>query len=85
MGILRYIVQGIGWEIGRQGAREGIDALEEQREVEAPPPSAGEQKRLAKAQAKEPARARKEREEAIARNQARIDAELAALKKKADR
>ena len=27
MGILRYILQGVGWEIGRQAAREGIDGL----------------------------------------------------------
>ena len=29
MGILRYIIQGAGWEVGRQAAREGIDALAE--------------------------------------------------------
>lgn len=27
MGLFRYIVQGFGWEIGSQAAREGIDAL----------------------------------------------------------
>ena len=83
MGILRYIVQGFGWEIGSQVAREGIDALKEPRE--APPPSPRELKRLAKERAKAAARARKERDEAIAKNQARIEAELRALKKKADR
>jgi hypothetical protein len=29
MGLFRYIVQGFGWEIGSQAAREGIDALRE--------------------------------------------------------
>jgi len=83
VGILRYIVQGFGWEIGSQAAREGIDALKQQRDT--PPPSARELKRLDKERAKAAARARKERDEAIAKNQARIEAELRALKKKADR
>jgi hypothetical protein len=30
MGLLRYIVQGFGWEIGSQAAREGLDALREE-------------------------------------------------------
>jgi hypothetical protein len=30
MGLFRYIVQGFGWEIGSQAAREGIDALREE-------------------------------------------------------
>jgi len=86
VGILRYIVQGFGWELGSQAAREGIDALREQRATaEPPPPSRREQKRLAKERAKAAERATRERDEAIRRNQARIEAELRALKKKADR
>jgi hypothetical protein len=85
VGIFRYIVQGFGWEIGSQAAREGIDALKEQRAAAAPAPSKREQKRLDKERAKQAARARKEHEDLIAKNQARIEAELRALKKKADR
>ena len=29
MGLFRYIVQGFGWEIGSQAAREGLDTLRE--------------------------------------------------------
>lgn len=83
MGIFRYIVQGIGWEIGSQAARGGIDALKEQRDDAAPPPTAREQKRLDKERAKQAARASKERDDVIAKNQARIEAELRELKKKA--
>jgi len=83
VGILRYIVQGIGWEIGSQAAREGIDALKQQRDDAAPPPTAREQKRLDKERAKAAARASKERDEMIKNNQARIEAELRELKKKA--
>jgi hypothetical protein len=35
MGIFRYIVQGIGWEIGRTAAREGIDAIADERDTDA--------------------------------------------------
>ncbi len=34
MGLFRYIVQGFGWEIGSQAAREGIDALREDLDAE---------------------------------------------------
>ena len=86
MGILRYIVQGFGWEIGSQAARGGITALKEHRDADAaPPPSKREQKRLDKERAKQATRARKERDEIIEKNQTRIEDELRALKKKADR
>ena len=50
MGILRYIVQGIGWEIGSQAAREGLDSLREQHdEAPAPDLTARERARLDKA------------------------------------
>jgi hypothetical protein len=88
MGIFRYIVQGIGWEVGRTAAREGIDALREQRDGtqrEEPVLSKRELARLEKARAKQEARERKEREAAAARAQAKIDNELSELKKKAGR
>lgn len=83
MGLLRYIVQGIGWEVGRQaakaGIREGADALERrqadgQAQPAPPPPSARELRRRAKAEAK-----------AAKQRQAALDAELRELKKKAGR
>jgi hypothetical protein len=77
MGVFRYIVQGFGWEIGREAAREGIDALEQheqEREPEAPPPSARDLAKLAKARAKDEAHRRAE-----------IERQLAQLKKKAER
>lgn len=43
MGILRYILQGVGWEIGRQAAREGLDELRDgaaARDASAPPAAA---------------------------------------------
>ena len=75
MGILRYVVQGFGWEVGRHAAREGIEAIEAQADEPAPPPpSPREQKRLEAAQQKA---AVKE----AARKKAEIEAELARLKK----
>lgn len=81
MGLLRYIVQGFGWEVGAHAAREGIDALEARTQREAPPspPSPREQRRLAKL---EKARAQQAKRDA-ARKQADIERQLAALKKKA--
>jgi hypothetical protein len=53
MGIFRYIVQGIGWEIGRHAAREGIDAVANAQDgTDAPieqPPSPREQRRAERA------------------------------------
>lgn len=83
MSIFRYIVQGIGWEIGSQAAREGIDALKEKDDEAAPPLTEREQKLLDKERAKAAARATQEREEIIAKKRARIEAELRELKKKA--
>ena len=83
MGIFRYIVQGIGWEIGSQAAREGIDALKEQNDAPADKPlTEREQKKLAKAREQEAARARAEKAAAVARREAAIEAQLQELKKK---
>ncbi len=80
MGLLRYIVQGFGWELGREAAREGIDAVKSVREPE--PLTRRQQAKLAKARDKQAARERKERDAAIARKQAEIEQQLAALKKR---
>ncbi len=80
MGLLRYIVQGFGWELGREAAREGIDAVKSVREPE--PLTPRQQAKLAKARDKQAARERKERDAAIARKQAEIEQQLAALKKR---
>lgn len=81
MGLFRFIVQGVGWEIGRSAAREGIESLnkrgDEDDEQAALPPTKKElaalekQRRLAEA----------ERIKTIERKQAEIEAELARLKK----
>jgi len=80
MGLFRYIVQGFGWEIGREAAREGIDALKQQPEPEQLTEKE-KQKLLAEA-AKQAAQEKKEREAAVARKQAEIDKQLAEMKKK---
>ncbi len=60
MGLLRYVVQGFGWEIGRQAAKEGIQALSDE---PAPPPT----RRELKAARKEEARREKEIEAELRR------------------
>lgn len=73
MGILRYVVQGFGWEVGRQAAKESIDALAQQQNDEAtaaPPPTKRDLKKLEAARKKEEAR-----------KKAEIEAELRRLKK----
>jgi uncharacterized membrane protein len=71
MGILRYVVQGFGWEVGRTAAKESIDAVKEAaEEAPAPPPTK-----------KELALAAKEARKAEIARRAKIEAELAALKK----
>jgi len=77
MGIFRYIVQGAGWELGRTAAREGIEALEQTADEEPVPDRELEQQRLRAA-----ALARKQRERAEAERRARIEAELAELKRR---
>lgn len=96
MGMLRYILQGIGWEVGRSAAKEGIEHLrEEEDRAKAPPMSAKERAKAEKRAAKEAVRAKK-RAEKDARRAAKakakaekveakaIDRELAELKKTLD-
>jgi hypothetical protein len=96
MGMLRYILQGIGWEVGRTAAKEGIEHLrEEEARAKAPPMSATERAKADKRAAKEAQRAKKRaakdaKRAAKAKAQAKkaeakaIDRELADLKKKLD-
>jgi len=71
MGLFRYIVQGFGWEIGSHAAREGIDALNQRAE----PVEAIDPRKQAKLE-----RIRRHEEK---RRAAEIDAQLAALKRRA--
>jgi hypothetical protein len=71
MGILRYILQGAGWEVGRQAAREGIDALRDQADEDVV------EDRDARAERRETRADRRERK----RQAAEIERQLRALKK----
>ncbi|HEY1558665.1 MAG TPA: hypothetical protein VGF94_27770 [Kofleriaceae bacterium] len=76
MSIFRYIVQGVGWEIGRSAAREGIEALDQDQDAEEAAPAAP---------APDPKLERqRERAAELAREQraAKIEAELRELKKR---
>lgn len=72
MGLFRYLVQGFGWEVGRQAAREAIEATDRPTEPTpaSPPPSP---RQLALLQ--------RTREREAARRRAEIDADLARLKR----
>ena len=82
MGILRYIVQGFGWELGARAARESLDAVAhattEQPQPAPTPASERERRRREKRQARQ-------RRVAARRAQADIEAQLRALKKHARR
>jgi hypothetical protein len=84
MSIVRYIVQGFGWRIGSEIAKEGIEALDD---PEAPPPPMTPRQRARHARAREraTAAAQQARVRADARRRAELEAELAALKAKAGR
>ena len=88
MSIFKYIVQGVGWEIGREAAREGIDKLKAQDAAPAadePVKSKRQLAREARELQKAEELARKRAEAEAARQRAEIDAQLAELKKKAGR
>ncbi|MBL0214218.1 MAG: hypothetical protein IPQ07_10045 [Myxococcales bacterium] len=81
MGLLRYLVQGFGWEIGRHAAKEGIAGLETTLAQPAPvePPPTPRELRAARKQArKAAAHAQVEAE----RKRAEIEAELQQLKRR---
>ena len=82
--IFRYIVQGFGWEVGSQVAKEGLDTLRERADAdEKAKPTEREVAKAAKERAKQEAAAAREREAIIARKKAEIEAQLVELKKKA--
>lgn len=83
MGLFKYIVQGFGWEVGSQAARESIDALQRRDDDPPPPMTARELRQLERAREKQEAAEREERVAAAERKRASIEAELEALKKKA--
>lgn len=83
MGIFRYIVQGFGWEVGEQVAREGIDALKEragERE-----PDERERARAERERVKQAERERADEKREAARREKEVEARLKALKKKLGR
>jgi len=80
MGLFRYLVQGFGWELGRQAAREGIEAVAEQ---ESPSPiSAPPTKRELKAARQEARREAARQHVEAERKRAAIEAELQRLKRR---
>jgi hypothetical protein len=83
----RAILEGFGWHVGREAAKEALDqasrALEPDPEPAPRDPRAIEAER--KARAKADARAARERATAKKREDAAIDAELRALKKRMGR
>jgi hypothetical protein len=96
MSLLRYIVQGIGWQLGSEIAKEGVDEARARQDPAGPQPSERERRRQAKRDeraqekaAKAAERERKEqeaaREKAKREREAGIERELAELKRKIDR
>ena len=78
MGLFRYLVQGVGWELGRTAAREGIEAVAEQESPPQAPPTKRELAAARKEARREAARKHVEAE----RKHAEIEAELQRLKKR---
>jgi hypothetical protein len=82
MGILRYVVQGIGWRLGREIAEETIDEVRARTDADAPAPSEAELRR----QRRRDERAREKADKARAKDAHRrardLERELDALKRK---
>ncbi|MBA2540453.1 MAG: hypothetical protein H0V17_12505 [Deltaproteobacteria bacterium] len=85
MSIFKYVVQGIGWEIGREAAREGIDTLKEGEQPTTEATSERQLRQEAREREKQADRERTERAAAAARKQAEIEAQLVELKKRTNR
>ncbi|MBK6921751.1 MAG: hypothetical protein IPH07_30425 [Deltaproteobacteria bacterium] len=96
MGLLRFVLQGVGWRVGREIAEEGIDEVRARTDAEPPPPSAAERARVAARDARAHAKAERvqarEREAAVRaaekakrERDAQIERELEALRRKIDR
>jgi hypothetical protein len=87
MGTLwRALLEGVGWHVGREAAKEALDHVEKAlAKPEAAPPDPKALAAERKAQAKAEARAAKERAAAKEREDREIDAELRALKRRVRR
>ena len=88
--LLRYLVKGLGWELGKTAAKEAIDELrasgEEPEQTEAEARAAKrEAERAAREAEKARVRAEKARAKEAKRRAREVEAELAALKKRVDR
>lgn len=83
MGFLRYIIQGAGWEIGREAAREGLDALEHAADAD----SAGSDTAGADTVVDAGVQRRRERQRRVAEKKraAELERQLRELKKRAGR
>lgn len=83
MSLVRWIVAGFGWEVGKTAAKEAVDAarekLAERAEAEE---SAADRARREKEERKRAEAERKARAKEAARREKEIDRELAALKKR---
>lgn len=88
--LFRAILEGFGWHVGREAAKEALEKLDEALppEAETPPAAPPDPRALEaerKARAKAEARAERERIAAKRREEKAIDAELRALKKRIGR
>ena len=75
MSLVRWVLQGFGWEIGRTAAKEAIESV---REEPAPESAADRERRLREAE-KRAKKAEKERAKEAKRRDKEIDRELAEL------
>jgi hypothetical protein len=85
MGLLRYVVQGIGWRVGREIAEEGIDEVRARTDAEAPLPSEAELRRQRRRDERAQKKAEQARERQARRREQEIERELADLKRKIGR
>ncbi len=81
MSLFRYIVQGVGWEIGRSAAREGIDALKESGETG----DERDDEDRATVKTREELRRARAARAAVKKREAELERQLLELKKKAGR
>ena len=78
-------LQGAGWEVGAQAAREGIEALKERADEPPAEQSEKEKASAARKREQEAEREREERKRAAARRDKEIEARLKELKKRSGR
>lgn len=81
MSLFRFIVQGVGWEIGRSAAREGIDALKESSDTG----DERDDEDRATVNAREEQRRARAARAAVKKREAELERQLLELKKKAGR